>query len=608
MANNTKKFDKRSQNASFQKDKKPVKNNLVFKYQGDLSLGDLANKISIPATDIISFLFLKKMVTTTINQTLGEDLIKEICSHFQIKFEKEEIEKEADLIPSNIEDDEALLQERPPVVVVMGHVDHGKTTLIDAIRDSHVADKEAGLITQHIGAYQKEVNGKKITFLDTPGHEAFTAMRARGASVTDIALIVVAADDGVMPQTVEAINHAKAANVEIIVVINKIDKPTADIERVYQELSEYDLIPEEWGGSTIFCKVSAKMKKGIDELLETILVVSELLELKANPSRKALGSVIEASLDKKEGAKATLLVQNGTLKVGDYLVIGDYYCKVRRMVNEYKQNLSQALPSTPVVVTGIENVPQAGDHFRAFNSEKEAREVANARQLSSRDKALNVSKGTSLEELFASEGEIKNINIILKGDTTGSVEAVKSALLKLAVEGVKINIIHAQTGGITESDIILASASHALIYGFNVRPSAQVRQKADEEKVEIHLHNIIYALTEEIENAMKGLMKPVEVEEVLGQGEVRQTFTASKIGTIAGCYITDGLIKRNALCRIIRDGVVIYSSSIKSLKREKNDASEVKKGFECGITIENFNDIHEGDIIEAYEIKLVERK
>lgn len=608
MANNTKKFDKRSQNASFQKDKKPVKNNLVFKYQGDLSLGDLANKISIPATDIISFLFLKKMVTTTINQTLGEDLIKEICSHFQIKFEKEEIEKEADLIPSNIEDDEASLQERPPVVVVMGHVDHGKTTLIDAIRDSHVADKEAGLITQHIGAYQKEVNGKKITFLDTPGHEAFTAMRARGASVTDIALIVVAADDGVMPQTVEAINHAKAANVEIIVVINKIDKPTADIERVYQELSEYDLIPEEWGGSTIFCKVSAKMKKGIDELLETILVVSELLELKANPSRKALGSVIEASLDKKEGAKATLLVQNGTLRVGDYLVIGDYYCKVRRMVNEYKQNLSQALPSTPVVVTGIENVPHAGDHFRAFNSEKEAREVANARQLSSRDKALNVSKGTSLEELFASEGEIKNINIILKGDTTGSVEAVKSALLKLAVEGVKINIIHAQTGGITESDIILASASHALIYGFNVRPSAQVRQKADEEKVEIHLHNIIYALTEEIENAMKGLMKPVEVEEVLGQAEVRQTFTASKIGTIAGCYITDGLVKRNALCRIIRDGVVIYSSSIKSLKREKNDASEVKKGFECGITIENFNDIHEGDIIEAYEIKLVERK
>ena len=608
MANNTKKFDKRSQNASFQKDKKPVKNNLVFKYQGDLSLGDLANKISIPATDIISFLFLKKMVTTTINQTLGEDLIKEICSHFQIKFEKEEIEKEADLIPSNIEDDEASLQERPPVVVVMGHVDHGKTTLIDAIRDSHVADKEAGLITQHIGAYQKEVNGKKITFLDTPGHEAFTAMRARGASVTDIALIVVAADDGVMPQTVEAINHAKAANVEIIVVINKIDKPTADIERVYQELSEYDLIPEEWGGSTIFCKVSAKMKKGIDELLETILVVSELLELKANPSRKALGSVIEASLDKKEGAKATLLVQNGPLRVGDYLVIGDYYCKVRRMVNEYKQNLSQALPSTPVVVTGIENVPHAGDHFRAFNSEKEAREVANARQLSSRDKALNVSKGTSLEELFASEGEIKNINIILKGDTTGSVEAVKSALLKLAVEGVKINIIHAQTGGITESDIILASASHALIYGFNVRPSAQVRQKADEEKVEIHLHNIIYALTEEIENAMKGLMKPVEVEEVLGQAEVRQTFTASKIGTIAGCYITDGLVKRNALCRIIRDGVVIYSSSIKSLKREKNDASEVKKGFECGITIENFNDIHEGDIIEAYEIKLVERK
>ncbi len=581
----------------------------VFKYTGDVTVGELAKQLNLNPTDIIRFLFLQKKMVN-INQTLSDDLIAEICVEYGYDFQKEEAVDKEDFENIVINDDEKDLVERPPVVCVMGHVDHGKTTLIDAIRDSHVADKEAGLITQQIGAYQKEINGKKITFLDTPGHEAFTQMRARGAAVTDIALIVVAADDGVMPQTVEAINHAKAANVTIIVVINKIDKPTANIDRVYDELAQYELIPEEWGGSTIFVKVSAKKKIGIDNLLETILVVAELKELKANPNRYALGSVVEASLDRNEGPKATLLIQNGTLKVGDSLVIGNYYCKVRRMVNEYRQNISTALPSTPVVVTGIENVPSAGDHFMAFSSEKEAREIADKRQLRERDKTLNKGPAASLDELFKQiqDGDIKNVNIILKADTTGSVEALKSSLNKIQVDGVKINIIHAQTGTITESDIALAAASKALIYGFNIRPNAAIRQKAQEEKVEIHLHDIIYALTEEIENAMKGMMKPVEQETILGQAEVRQIFTFSKVGTIAGCYVTEGSVKRGAQCRIIRNGVVIYTSKIKSLRREKDDASEVKKGFECGITIENYNDEKEEDIIEAFEVRLVERQ
>ena len=581
----------------------------VFKYTGDVTVGELAKQLNLNPTDIIRFLFLQKKMVN-INQTLSDDLIAEICVEYGYDFQKEEAVDKEDFENIVIHDDEKDLVERPPVVCIMGHVDHGKTTLIDAIRDSHVADKEAGLITQQIGAYQKEINGKKITFLDTPGHEAFTQMRARGAAVTDIALIVVAADDGVMPQTVEAINHAKAANVTIIVVINKIDKPTANIERVYDELAQYELIPEEWGGNTIFVKVSAKKKIGIDNLLETILVVAELKELKANPNRYALGSVIEASLDRNEGPKATLLIQNGTLKVGDSLVIGNYYCKVRRMVNEYRQNISTALPSTPVVVTGIENVPSAGDHFMAFSSEKEAREIADKRQLRERDKTLNKGPAASLDELFKQiqDGDIKNVNIILKADTTGSVEALKSSLNKIQVDGVKINIIHAQTGTITESDIALAAASKALIYGFNIRPNAAIRQKAQEEKVEIHLHDIIYALTEEIENAMKGMMKPVEQETILGQAEVRQIFTFSKVGTIAGCYVTEGSVKRGAQCRIIRNGVVIYTSKIKSLRREKDDASEVKKGFECGITIENYNDEKEEDIIEAFEVRLVERQ
>ena len=605
-ASNVPSFDRNKKNSGPQ----TKVNGGVFKYVGDVTVGELAKKLNLNSSDIIKFLFMNKKAMVTINQTLSDDLIAEVCINYGYDFQKEEVVDKENFEDIKIEDDEKDLQERPPVVVVMGHVDHGKTTLIDTIRDSHVADGEAGLITQQIGAYQKEIQGKKITFLDTPGHEAFTAMRARGAAITDIALIVVAADDGVMPQTVEAINHAKAAGVTIIVVINKIDKPTANVDRVKDELAQYDLIPEEWGGDTIFREISAKKKIGIDELLETILVVAELKELKANPHRYALGTVIEASLDKNEGPKATLLVQNGTLKVGDSVVVGNYYCKVRRMVNEYRQNVKQALPSTPVVVTGIEDVPTAGDSFMAFVDEKTAREISEARKLKARNKSLNKNNITSLDEIFnqIKEGELKNINIILKADLQGSVEAIKSSLEKIQVDGVKINVIHAAAGAITESDIVLASASNALVYGFNVRPDAKVRQKAAEEKVEIHLHSIIYALIEEIESAMKGLMKPIEKEVVIGQAEVRSIFKASKVGTIAGCYVTDGCLKRDCLIRLIRDGVVIYTGKISSLKRFKDDASVVKKDFECGLTIENYNDEKEYDIIEAYEIQLVERK
>ena len=624
MANNNKKFSNKSNKNEnsrvsniphFDKNKKNTApqnkvNGGVFKYTGDVTVGELAKQLNLNSSDIIKYLFMNKKAMVNINQTLSDDLIAEVCINYGYDFQKEEVVLKENFEDIKIVDDPKDLEERPPVVVIMGHVDHGKTTLIDAIRDSHVADGEAGLITQQIGAYQKEIQGKKITFLDTPGHEAFTAMRARGASVTDIAIIIVAADDGVMPQTVEAINHAKAAGVTIIVVINKIDKPTANVDRVRDELAQYDLIPEEWGGDTIFREVSAKKKIGIDELLEVILVVAELKELQANPHRYAIGTVIESSLDKNEGPKATLLVQNGSLKVGDSVVIGNYYCKVRRMVNEYRQNIKLAVPSTPVVVTGIEAVPTAGDRFMAFVDEKTAREVAEARQLAERNKTLNRSSAASLDDLFNQihEGEIKNINIVLRADLQGSVEAIKASLEKIEVEGVKINVIHAQAGAITESDIVLASASKALVYGFNVRPDAKVRQKAEEENVEINLHSIIYALLEEIEDAMRGMMKPIEKEVVIGQAEVRSIFKASKVGTIAGCYVTEGYIKRDSKIRLIRDGVVIYTGKISSLKRFKDDAREVKKDFECGLTIENYNDEKEYDIIEAYEMQIVERK
>ena len=581
----------------------------VFVYTGSITVSELAKQLNQSVSDILKYLFLNKKIMATLNTTLDDEIIGELCLNYGYDFKKEKLIEEENFEQLEIVDDPKDLEERPPVVVIMGHVDHGKTTLIDTIRNSHIADGEAGAITQAIGAYQKEIQGKKITFLDTPGHEAFTAMRARGASVTDIAIIVVAADDGVMPQTKEAIDHARAANVSIICAINKIDKPTANVEKVKEECMQFGLIPEEYGGDVIFKEISAKKNIGIDDLLETILVVAELKELKANPKRYAMGTVIEAQLDKNEGAKATLLVQNGTLKTGDSVVIGNTYCRVRKMVNEYRKVLKVAGPATPVVVTGIEGVPQAGDRFMAYEDEKIARNIASKRALKTRNEEMQKTSAMTLNDLYDQihNGEVKNINLIIRADVQGSVEAIKSSLEKLDIEGIKINIIRATAGSITQSDVLLASASNAIIYGFNVRPDAAVRQKAEEEKVEIRLHSIIYALIEELEEAMKGLQKPIEQEVVLGSAEIRSLFKASKVGTIAGAYVVSGILKREAGIRLIRDGIVIYTGKLGSLKRFKDDVSKVAMGFECGFTIENFNDIKEGDIVEAYEIVEVAR-
>lgn len=575
----------------------------VFIYTGAISVSELAKSLDVSSSDIIKFLFLQgKMIN--INTILDDELIGLVCLEFGYDFEKKVIVAAENFEDLEIKDDISKLKERPPVVTIMGHVDHGKTTLIDAIRNSNLVDDEVGGISQEIGAYQKEINGKKITFIDTPGHEAFTAMRSRGASVTDIVVLVVAADDGVMPQTIEAIDHAKAANVPVIVAINKIDKPGADPSRVKTELMQHDIIPEEFGGSNICVEISAKQKKNIEGLLETILLVAEMLELKANPDRYALGTVLEAKLDKNEGPKATLLVQNGTLKEGDYLVVGVSYGKARRMTNEFKKVLQSATPSTPVAVIGLSEVPEAGDRFMAFGQESEAREIALKRKRIKEMKERSGNSALSLDDLYnrIHEGETQTINIIIKADSTGSAEAVKSSLEKLNNDEVKLNIIRATSGAITESDVLLATASNAIIYGFNVRPDAKTRAKALEEKVEIRLHRIIYALIEEIEAAMKGMLAPKLVEKVTGQAEIRRLFKVSKLGTIAGCMVTDGYIKNASKVRVMRDGVIIYEGKINSLQREKDQAKEVKAGYECGILLENYNDIKEGDIIEGYEM------
>ena len=574
----------------------------VFVYNGAISTGELAKTLNIPLGDVIKFLFLQgKMVT--INTILDDELIGLVCLEFGYDFEKKNIVAAENFEDLEIKDDPSKLKPRPAVVTIMGHVDHGKTTLIDAIRNSNLVEGEFGGISQEIGAYQKEYKGEKITFIDTPGHEAFTAMRARGASVTDIVVLVVAADDGVMPQTIEAIDHAKAANVPIIVAINKMDKPGADPERVKQELLQHDVIAEEYGGDAICVEISAKQKKNIDGILEAILVVAELKELKANPDRYALGTVLEARLDKNEGAKATLLIQNGTLREGDFLVVGTSYGKARRMTNEYRKVLQEATPSTPVSVIGLGEVPQAGDRFMAFAEESEARAIATKRKLIKEQKDRNATSAASLEDLFnrAKEGEKQILNLIIKADSTGSAEAVKASLEKLSNDEVKINIVRATSGAITESDVLLASASHAIIYGFNVRPDARTRAKGAEEKIEIRLHRIIYALIEEIQAAMKGMLAPTFVEKVTGQAEIRRLFKVSKLGTIAGCMVVDGVIKSICGVRVIRDGIVVYEGKLASLQREKDSVKEVKAGYECGMLIENFNDIKEGDIIEGFE-------
>ncbi|MFD2628425.1 translation initiation factor IF-2 [Oceanobacillus kapialis] len=578
-------------------------------YSETLTVSDLADKLNKEASEIIKkLMFLGVMATK--NQDLDDDAIELICAEYGVEVEKEIILEDTDFDKYLEEDKEEDLTERPAVVTIMGHVDHGKTTLLDAIRHTKVTAGEAGGITQHIGAYQVENDGKKITFLDTPGHAAFTSMRSRGAQVTDIAILVVAADDGVMPQTVEAINHAKAAEVPIIVAVNKMDKEGANPDRVMQELTEYELVPEDWGGSTIFVNLSAIKNEGIDELLEMIVLVSEMEELKANPQANAFGTVIDAQLDKGRGSVATLLVQNGELHVGDSLVVGNTYGRVRAMVNDLGQRVTEAGPSTPVEITGLNEVPQAGDQFLVFKDEKKARQIGEARQQKQIQESRGEQTKVSLDDLFEQikQGEMKEINIIIKADVQGSAGALASSLQKIEVEGVNIKIIHTAVGAITESDIILASASNAIVIGFNVRPDANAKKAAESEKVDVRLHRVIYKAIEEVEAAMKGMLDPEYEEKVTGQAEVRETFKVSKIGTIAGSYVTEGKITRDAGIRLIRDGVVHFEGEIDALKRFKDDVKEVAQNYECGITIKNFNDIKEGDIIEAYVMEEVERK
>lgn len=618
-SNSKKKNNKNSKNNKNNKNNKKGKNNKPaaepkempskITYEEGITVGELANKLNIESSDIIKKLFLLGIVAN-INQSLDEETLELIADDYGVEIEKEVIVNEEDLTTYfDDEEDDPNAIERPAVVTIMGHVDHGKTTLLDSIRNTKVTAGEAGGITQHIGAYQIENNGKKITFLDTPGHAAFTTMRARGAQVTDITILVVAADDGVMPQTIEAINHAKEADVPTIVAVNKVDKPTANPDRVMQELTEYGLIPEDWGGDTIFVPLSALNGDGIDDLLEMIGLVAEVQELKANPDKQAVGTVIEAELDKSRGPAASLLVQNGTLHVGDSIVVGNTYGRVRAMVNDLGQRIKTAGPSTPVEITGVNDVPQAGDRFVIFKDEKQARRIGEARHEANVIQQRQESKNVSLDNLFEQmkQGEMKDLNVIIKGDVQGSVEALAASLMKIDVEGVNVRIIHTAVGAINESDVTLANASNGIIVGFNVRPDAGAKRAAEAENVDMRLHRVIYNVIEEIESAMKGLLDPEFEEQVIGQAEVRQTFKVSKVGTIAGSYVTEGKITRNAGVRVIRDGIVQFEGELDTLKRFKDDAKEVSQGYECGITIANFNDIKEGDIIEAFEMVEIER-
>ncbi|MCD3220245.1 translation initiation factor IF-2 [Mammaliicoccus sciuri] len=608
---NKKQNNKKQNNQQQQQPKPEVKETpSLITYEEGITVGELADKINKDASEIIKKLFLLGVVAN-INQALDTETVELICADYDIEAELEVHVDATDLENYfEVDENDADLIERPAVVTIMGHVDHGKTTLLDSIRNTRVTAGEAGGITQHIGAYQIVNNNKKITFLDTPGHAAFTTMRARGAQVTDITILVVAADDGVMPQTIEAINHAKAAEVPIIVAVNKVDKPTANPDRVMQELGEYGLYPEDWGGDTIFVQLSAIQGDGIDDLLEMIGLVSEVEELKANPDRAAVGTVIEAELDKSRGPAASLLVQNGTLEVGDSLVVGNTYGRVRAMVNDLGKRIKTAGPSTPVEITGLHDVPQAGDRFVVFKNEKQARQIGEKRQQENILKQRQDSKSVSLDNLFEQmkQGEMKDLNIIIKGDVQGSVEALAASLMKIDVEGVNVRIIHTAVGAINASDVTLAAASNGIIIGFNVRPDAGAKRAAEEENVDMRLHRIIYKVIEEIESAMKGLLDPEFEEQVIGQAEVRQTFKVSKVGTIAGSYVTDGKITRDASVRIIRDGIVIFEGELDTLKRFKDDAKEVAAGYECGITIEKFNDIKEGDIFEAFKMVEIERK
>ncbi len=604
MANKTQHNNKNNNNKKNFKGNNPKKTTKAVTdctYKEGITVKELAEKTNIAATDIIKFLFMMGKMYT-LNSALDDDTIELIAMQYNITITKEE-----EVDSNSLEDDEPSdpnnLQPRAPIVTIMGHVDHGKTTLLDFIRKTNVTAHEFGGITQHIGAYQTDVNGQKVTFLDTPGHEAFTAMRARGAKMTDIVVIIVAADDGVMPQTKEAIDHARAANVPIIIAINKIDKHNANVDKVYNDLADYGIIPEEWGGQTMFAKISAKSGLGVQNLLEMILLMAEVLELKADPTKAATGTVVESKLDKGRGPVATLLLQNGTLHSGDCLVAGSSYCRVRKLIDDKGREIKTAYPSMPVEILGLSSVPEAGDHFKVFASEKQARQVAQNRSEAKIEAERRNSNGMSFDDIAyqIQEGNLKEINIIIKADVAGSAEAVKSSMEKLSNDEVKVSVIRATAGAISESDIMLASASNAIIYGFNVRPDAKVKKLAAENKISIRLHNIIYKALEELQAMMKGMLAPVYQEVVLGQATVRQLFKVSKVGTIAGCMVDDGVIKNGCSIRLIREGVVIYTGKLGSLQRFKDNVKEVKAGYECGLTIERFNDLKEGDIIEGYE-------
>ncbi|MFE1625528.1 translation initiation factor IF-2 [Brevibacillus reuszeri] len=570
-------------------------------FTDSLTVNELALKLRKEPAEVIKKLF-NLGIMATINQYLDRDAIELVCTEYNIEVEEKIVIDETNFETLEEVDAPETLVERPPVVTIMGHVDHGKTTLLDAIRSTNVVSGEAGGITQHIGAYQVEIKGKKITFLDTPGHAAFTTMRARGAQITDVTILVVAADDGVMPQTVEAISHAKAANVPIIVAVNKVDKPESNIDRIKQELTEYELVAEEWGGETIFSPLSAKQRTGIEELLEYILLVSEVQELKANPDKRARGTVIEAELDKGRGPVATILVQQGTLRVGDPIVVGSAFGRVRAMVNDKGRRLKEAGPSTPVEITGLNDVPQAGDQFRVFEDEKKARAIGEARASKQRESERRENTRVSLDDLFQhiQEGDIKELNLIVKGDVQGSVEALRGSLEKIDVNGTRVKIIHTGAGAITESDVTLANASNAIIIGFNVRPEPNARSMAEQEKIDIRLHRVIYTVIEEIEQALKGMLDPVYKENIIGQAEIREVFKVSKIGNIAGCYVTEGKLSRDAGARLIREGIVIYEGKLDTLKRFKDDAKDVAAGYECGLTLERFQDLKVGDVVEAF--------
>ena len=579
----------------------------IILYTEGMSVSEFANVLGKNVAEIIKKLMsLGKLMN--LNAMIDFETAEILALEYGKTLKKDTTRDETNFEELEIIDDEKDLQERPPVITIMGHVDHGKTSLLDAIRKTNVVSGEAGGITQHIGAYQIKYNDKYITFIDTPGHAAFTEMRARGASITDIVIIIVAADDGVMPQTREAIDHAKAAGVPIVVAVNKIDKPEANPDRVLTEMSQAGITPDSWGGDTLFVNISAKTGQGIPELLENLLLISEMQELKANPNRYASGTVIESKLDKSLGVVSTVLIQNGTLRLGDAVVVGNYAGKIRTLKNDRGENLVEAYPSMPVAITGISEVPAAGDKFMAFENEKKAKSISEQRVLAAKKRSMSTGGTVSLDDLFSRiEAGEKEVNVILKADVKGSEEAVKNSLLKLDVEGIKVNVIRSSVGAISESDVVLAAASKAIIIGFNIRPNNKIIDNAKEKGVDIRFYNIIYKVVEEMEAALKGKLEPTYEEKVLGQAEVRRLFKFSKVGTIAGCYITDGIVRRDAKARVIRDGVVIYDGNINSVAREKDQVKEVKQGLECGITIENFNDIKENDIIEAYEVVEVKR-